>query len=279
MIVARGIRVTFRRASNGALRHRELAFARGPVVPELKAALCILIAVGIGKCPIEISRLTAKAEDPLSNFSDRLNVFASTVLHGSLYCDAGYHVIYLSGGTAALSSTEALNKSSDKRKTVLIADDDEMVRTIIRQTLERDTDFRVCGEAVDGTDAVSKAKELSPDLIILDVRMPGLNGIEVAGILRHAQPKIRIVLVTMYAEDVAENFVSLFHIDAVLAKTDCLSGMTAVVTNLLSEEPSDIAAPSEVDAHLAKQQKPKQNSLARPLFFSGPSIVLIKTTV
>ena len=80
----------------------------------------------------------------------------------------------------------------DKPKTILIADDSAMVRTIIREGLERDTDFEVCGEAVDGTDAVSKAKELSPDLILLDVRMPGLNGIEVAGILRHALPRIRI---------------------------------------------------------------------------------------
>jgi two-component system, NarL family, nitrate/nitrite response regulator NarL len=67
-------------------------------------------------------------------------------------------------------------------------------RTIIRQALERDTDFEVCAEQADGTEAVSKAKELSPDLIILDVKMPGLNGIEIAGILRRALPRIRIVL-------------------------------------------------------------------------------------
>jgi DNA-binding NarL/FixJ family response regulator len=124
-----------------------------------------------------------------------------------------------------------------KRKTILIADDNELVRTMIRQALERDTDFAVCAEAADGTDAVSKARELSPDLIILDVRMPGLNGIEVAGILRYALPKVRIVLVTMYAQDIERNLTSLFRIDAVLAKAEGLSELTAHVTNLLADPP------------------------------------------
>ncbi|HJZ51605.1 MAG TPA: response regulator transcription factor, partial [Candidatus Acidoferrales bacterium] len=84
-------------------------------------------------------------------------------------------------------------------KTILIADDNERVRTVVRQALERETSFKVCAEATDGTDAVSKAKELEPDLVILDVRMPGLNGVEVAGILRYALPKVRIIFVTMYA--------------------------------------------------------------------------------
>jgi DNA-binding NarL/FixJ family response regulator len=127
-----------------------------------------------------------------------------------------------------------------KRKTILIADDNELVRNMIRQALERDTDFAVCGEAVNGTEAVSKARELSPDLIILDVRMPGLNGIEVAGILRYALPKIRIVLVTMYAQDIERNLTSLFRIDAVLAKAGGLTELTAHVTSLMAD-PLDIA--------------------------------------
>jgi DNA-binding NarL/FixJ family response regulator len=127
-----------------------------------------------------------------------------------------------------------------KPKTILIADDSELVRNMIRQALERDTDFAICGEATNGTDAVSMARELSPDLVILDVRMPGLNGIEVAGILRYAFPKVRIVLVTMYAQDIERNLTSLFRIDAVLAKASGLSELTAHVTSLMAD-PLDIA--------------------------------------
>jgi DNA-binding NarL/FixJ family response regulator len=142
--------------------------------------------------------------------------------------------------TAAVSSSSLLNKP----KTILIADDSELVRTMIRQALERDTDFAICGEATDGTDAVSKARELSPDLIILDVRMPGLNGIEVAGILRYALPKIRIVLVTMYAQDIERNLTSLFRIDAVLAKAGGLTELTAHVTSLMAD-PLDVTLPDD----------------------------------
>lgn len=120
-----------------------------------------------------------------------------------------------------------------------------MMRAIIREAIERDTDFVVCGEAADGTEAVSKAKELSPDLIILDVVMPRLNGIEVAGILRHALPKIRIVMVTMYADDLEKNFASYFHIDAVTSKANGLTELTTLVTGLLADEALDSATPGD----------------------------------
>jgi CheY-like chemotaxis protein len=123
---------------------------------------------------------------------------------------------------------------SNRPRTILIADDNERVRTIMRRSLERETDFKVC-EATDGEEAVAKAKEVSPDLAILDVRMPGLNGIEVAGILRYALPKIRIVFLTMYADDLSESVTEVFQVDAVLSKTRGLAQVVENVENLLVE--------------------------------------------
>ena len=143
------------------------------------------------------------------------------------------------------SKTSDALSALDKRKTILIADDSEIIRTKIRQALERDTDFVVCGEVSNGSEAVGKARELAPDLIILDVRMPCLSGIDVAGVLRHALPRTRIVLLTMYAEDVGPNLVSLFRIDAVLAKADGLADLGAQVTRLLTDRANDVATPQE----------------------------------
>ena len=63
---------------------------------------------------------------------------------------------------------------------ILIADDHAEMRETLRSLLESRTDFEVCGEAADGIEAISKTKELMPDLLILDISMPGLSGIDAA---------------------------------------------------------------------------------------------------
>lgn len=64
---------------------------------------------------------------------------------------------------------------------ILVAVDNSMVRTYITELLT-DTPWRVCGEAADGSDALQKTRELKPDLVLLDVSMPGTNGLEIAKI-------------------------------------------------------------------------------------------------
>ena len=122
----------------------------------------------------------------------------------------------------------------NKPRTILIADDSKMVRAKIRQALERETDFEICGEATDGVEAVAKAKELTPDLILLDVKMARLNGLEVAGILRQAQPRIRIMMVTMYAEELNNKLTSVFGVDAVFSKSEGATKLIERVENLLA---------------------------------------------
>jgi DNA-binding NarL/FixJ family response regulator len=109
-----------------------------------------------------------------------------------------------------------------------------MVRAKVRQALERETDFEICGEATDGVEAVAKAKELTPDLILLDVKMPRLTGLEVAGILRRTQPRIRIMMVTMYAEELNQKLASRFGVDAVFSKSEGVTKLIERVENLLA---------------------------------------------
>ena len=131
--------------------------------------------------------------------------------------------------------TDAAERSGqNKTRTILIADDSEMVRAKIREALERETDFEICGEATDGIETVAKAKELTPDLILLDVKMPRLTGLEVAGILRHTQPRIRIIMVTMYAEELNKTLTSLFGVDAVFSKSEGITKLIERVENLLA---------------------------------------------
>ena len=82
-------------------------------------------------------------------------------------------------------------------KTVLIADDSASVRLSVRLVLEGRHKELMVREAVDGMDAVEKAKKLRPDLILLDLAMPRLNGAEVAAVLKNEMPEMPVILFTM----------------------------------------------------------------------------------
>jgi CheY-like chemotaxis protein len=80
---------------------------------------------------------------------------------------------------------------------VLLADDNDVVRKLIREVLSSRTDIQVCGDAVDGKEAVQKASELKPDLVILDLSMP-LGGLAVAKEIVATLPQSRILLLSAY---------------------------------------------------------------------------------
>jgi len=102
--------------------------------------------------------------------------------------------------------------------TVLIVDNYASVRSAIRAGLERYSGFSVCGEAVDGADAIEKATKFHPDLILLDLSMPGMNGMETASVLKRLMPQVPIVAFSMYAELLGESPPSTVGIDAVIDK-------------------------------------------------------------
>jgi DNA-binding NarL/FixJ family response regulator len=121
-------------------------------------------------------------------------------------------------------------------KRVLIADDSSSVRDVIRTFLGGQEEIEICGEAVDGLEALEKAQRLKPDLILLDLVMPEINGAEVASILKHKMPNIRIILFTMYSESVGKYLTSAIGVDAVLSKPDGMSHIVDSIKSLFRDE-------------------------------------------
>ena len=85
-----------------------------------------------------------------------------------------------------------------KKITILIAEDHVVVRESIRQFLEREAELEVVGEASDGEEAVKLASQLKPDVIIMDISMPKLNGIEATKQIKAQQPSATILILTAY---------------------------------------------------------------------------------
>ena len=81
---------------------------------------------------------------------------------------------------------------------ILIADDSPTVRAGLKLLLQYHADWIVCGEAEDGQDAVKKAAELQPDVILLDISMPAMDGLSAAEIIRRDSPNCEILIVTHF---------------------------------------------------------------------------------
>jgi DNA-binding NarL/FixJ family response regulator len=119
-------------------------------------------------------------------------------------------------------------------KTILIADDSADVRYAIREFLKDVPDLEICGEAVNGLDAIEKAKKLKPNLVLLDLSMPKMSGIEVASILKKTMPDVLIVLFTMYSNNIGKALISAIGVDAVLTKPDGMRQIVDTVNAVLA---------------------------------------------
>jgi DNA-binding NarL/FixJ family response regulator len=84
---------------------------------------------------------------------------------------------------------------------VLIADDHPLFRHGIRGLLDATADFEAIGEATSGDEVITQADELLPDMILMDIHMPGVNGIEATRRILHAHPQIHVLMVTMFEDD------------------------------------------------------------------------------
>jgi two-component system response regulator NreC len=82
---------------------------------------------------------------------------------------------------------------------VLVADDHPVVRKGVQICLAKQDNMRVVGEAVDGDEALRKARELSPDVVLMDISMPGMNGLAVTEVLRKEAPDMKVLILSVHS--------------------------------------------------------------------------------
>ena len=88
-----------------------------------------------------------------------------------------------------------------KKIKIVIADDHTIFRQGLRMLLAQEDDMEVVGEAADGIEALELAKKCNPDIILLDIAMPNMDGVKVAGTIKKSLPQIKIIVLTSYSDD------------------------------------------------------------------------------
>jgi DNA-binding NarL/FixJ family response regulator len=111
-----------------------------------------------------------------------------------------------------------MGERHSKTKCILIVDDNAIIRRSLRRILQSVDGWQVCDEAVDGQDGIEKAKELTPDLIIVDLSMPRLNGLEAARALSKTMPELPLLMFSTHMDHLAQKEAIATGVSAVLPR-------------------------------------------------------------
>jgi DNA-binding NarL/FixJ family response regulator len=149
---------------------------------------------------------------------------------------------------------------------ILVADDHEVVRRGVRKLLQCRPGWEVCGEAADGQEAVAGAQRLGPDVVILDVTMPGLGGLAAARAIRASLPQTEVLVFTMHETDELLADALSSGAKGFVLKTDPSRHLLAAVEALARHAP--FVTPSFSDA-LVRTKGRRVGSRAGPLLLTS----------
>lgn len=119
-------------------------------------------------------------------------------------------------------------------KSVLIVDDNAFIRQALCELFERESDFEVCAEAENGKEAIAKAQELHPDIIVLDLLMPVMNGFDAARFLKRLMPAVPLIMYSAFGDKVAEYQARVIGISEVVSKSEHVSMLIHKARGLLN---------------------------------------------
>jgi len=118
-------------------------------------------------------------------------------------------------------------------KCILIVDDSVAIRKILRETLGREAGWEVCGEASNGREGVEKAQQLRPNLIVLDLSMPVMNGLDAARELTRLLPSVPLVMFTNFETTHLKREASSAGINAIVSKDAPIGALISSIQALL----------------------------------------------
>lgn len=119
-------------------------------------------------------------------------------------------------------------------KGILIVDDNVVIRRSLRRILESIGEWKIVGEAADGREGIEKARELQPDLIVLDLAMPVMNGLEAARELNQIMPNVPLLMYSAFADKYMEKEAFSVGIKAVVSKASDMEALVRQARELLS---------------------------------------------
>ena len=116
--------------------------------------------------------------------------------------------------------------------TIVIVDDNAQVRALMREITAQEPDFQVVGEAEDGAEAICLAQALRPDLILLDLVMPRVNGLEALRRIKAARPETQVIIGTVHDEDAYRQAAEASGSDAFLLKKTLVTALLPTIRRL-----------------------------------------------
>jgi DNA-binding NarL/FixJ family response regulator len=122
-------------------------------------------------------------------------------------------------------------------KYILIVDDSPIMRKTLRETLERNDGWEVCGEAADGREGIEKAQLLKPDLIVLDLAMPVMNGLEAARELTRLLPYVPLLMFTSYETAHLKREALSAGVRTIMSKSESIGALISSIQALFEPVP------------------------------------------
>lgn len=119
---------------------------------------------------------------------------------------------------------------------ILIADDSLSIRSALCEIFAQEEDFDICGVAENGREAVAKSLKLRPDLVVLDLSMPVMNGLDATRVLKRLMPEVPVIMFSGYSDSVTEKEAYSAGVWALVSKSEHISVLVGKVRRALESE-------------------------------------------